>query len=65
MTNEYKRSIIGVPPFMFTQAVRQWLKVMFMLLRHEEGVVRQAMNGTHAIGMIVGRINRWMNGYSA
>jgi hypothetical protein len=63
MTDKYKRSIIGVPPFMFTQALRQWFRAVVMFLRHEQGVLRQAMNGAHATGVIAGRVNRWMRDF--
>lgn len=63
MTDKYKRSIIGVPPFMFTQALRQWFRAVVMFLRHEQGVLRQAMNGAHATGVIAGRVNHWVRDF--
>jgi glycosyltransferase involved in cell wall biosynthesis len=57
-TREYPRTIYGVPPFMISQAAGQWLKTGALLLGRRPGVLRQAMNGTHATGMIWGRILR-------
>lgn len=58
-TGEYERVIMGIPPFMMIQVLHQWGKALLKLLRNEPGLLRQAMNGTHAIGSIVGRIQRW------
>lgn len=57
-TGDYRRDLLGVPPFMVGNAVRQWLRTAAMLLGRRPGVLRQAMNGTHALGMIWGRILR-------
>jgi glycosyltransferase involved in cell wall biosynthesis len=62
-TGEYKRTVMGVPPFMLRQVFQQWGRTFLTLLRRETGIVRRAMNGTHATGMIIGRIQRWRNGY--
>jgi glycosyltransferase involved in cell wall biosynthesis len=59
MTGEYERTILGVPPFMFMQAFSQWNRTLKKLLRREPGMLRQAMNGAHGTGMIVGRFQRW------
>ncbi len=55
---DYPQTLCGVPPFMFRQAAEQWLKTAAMALRREPGLLRQAMNGTNALGMIWGRILR-------
>lgn len=57
-TGEYARSLFGVPPFMVGHAVRQWLRAGAMALGRRPGVLRQAMNGAHALGMIWGRVLR-------
>ncbi len=59
VTGEYKRTIMGVPPFMLTQALRHWGRALLKFLTRESGMLRQAMNGAHATGMIIGRIQRW------
>ncbi len=64
MTGEYERNIFGVPPFMLMQALSQWVRTLKKLLRCEPGMLRQAMNGAHATGMIIGRFQRWRKGYS-
>jgi hypothetical protein len=61
-TGEYERVIMGVPPFMVIQALHQYGRALLKLLRREPGLLRQAMNGAHATGMIVGRIQRWRDG---
>lgn len=61
---KYGREIYGVPPFMVTQALRHFGKAAMMWLLGKPGAVRQAMNCTHAIGVIVGRFEKWRkNGY--
>lgn len=57
-TGDYPSTILGVPPFMFRQALGHWLKTGAMWLGRRPGVLRQAMNGTNALGMIWGRILR-------
>lgn len=59
---EYERAFCGVPPFMIAQALRQWSKAFEMMLMRRPGALRQAMNGSYAIGMINGRIRRWRHG---
>ena len=48
------RRIFGVPPYLLRQALRQWGRTLPMFLRRDPGYVRQAMNATHATGVIVG-----------
>ena len=55
---DYSRTLYGVPPFLFRQAAGHWLKTAAMALRRKPGLLRQAMNGTNALGMIWGRILR-------
>lgn len=55
---DYPRTVFGVPPFMITLAFAQWARTAAMLARRESGVLRQAMNGTHALGAIWGRVLR-------
>ena len=57
-TGDYRRTVLGVPPFMVLAAARHWLRTAVMLFRRQPGVLRQAMNGTHALGMIWGRVLR-------
>jgi glycosyltransferase involved in cell wall biosynthesis len=58
-TGEYEHTIMGVPLFLFRQFPRQWGRSFMKLLRHEPGMLRQAMNGAHSTGMVIGRIQRW------
>jgi glycosyltransferase involved in cell wall biosynthesis len=55
---DYPRKVFGAPPFMFTLAFKQWARTAAMLVRREPGVLRQAMNGTHALGAIWGLMLR-------
>lgn len=57
-TGDYPSTIYGVPPFMVHQALGHWLKTAAMFLGRRPGVLRQAMNGSNALGMIWGRILR-------
>jgi glycosyltransferase involved in cell wall biosynthesis len=61
-TGEYEHTIIGVPLFMLRQLPRQWGRAFMKLLARESGALRQAMNGAHATGMIIGRLQRWTQG---
>src|SRR3989304_2573084 len=57
--DEYEKVFCGVPPFMISQAIRQLGRAFGMLIRRRPGALRQAMNGTYALGMIEGRFKRW------
>lgn len=57
-TPDYARTLFGVPPFMLGQAAAHWLRTAALFVRRRPGVLRQAMNGMHALGMIRGRILR-------
>lgn len=61
-TGDYPRTVFGVPPFMVSQAMGQWLTTFGMLLKGRPGVLRQAMNGAHASGAVWGRLLRWSKG---
>jgi glycosyltransferase involved in cell wall biosynthesis len=60
--SDYERAFCGVPPFMIAQALRQWGKAFEMMLMRRPGALRQAMNGSYALGMIGGRFRRWRQG---
>lgn len=53
------RSILGVPPFLFGQALRQGARFLGKWITGEQGALRQGMNFTHACGMIAGAHARW------
>jgi glycosyltransferase involved in cell wall biosynthesis len=55
----YAREVIGVPPFMLTQALGQTASATGLLPHRYEGWLRQAMNAAHAWGMVYGRVQRW------
>lgn len=57
-TGDYRRTVFGVPPFMVVAAARHWFRTAAMFIRRQPGVLRQAMNGTHALGMVWGRMLR-------
>lgn len=54
----YDNEIFGIPPFLFRQALMQCLRLFSKCLKRGTGVMRQAMNVTHAIGMIIGTHRR-------
>jgi glycosyltransferase involved in cell wall biosynthesis len=58
MNDEFSRTVMRVPLFMFAQAARQWNRTLIKILRREPGVLRQAMNGAHALGVVIGRLER-------
>jgi glycosyltransferase involved in cell wall biosynthesis len=53
------REILGVPLFLLPQFVRQTLKTLFIYATGRPGALRQAMNMTHAMGLIAGCFTRW------
>ena len=55
----YDQSIQGVPPFMIRQAFSKTLQALRHWLTGQPDAVRQAMNATHAYGMMVGLRRRW------
>ncbi len=57
---DYPHTVCGLPPFMVAQALRQWVNALSLFLRSKSGVLRQTMNGAHALGMIAGRIHGWV-----
>ena len=55
----YPREVLGVPLFLLSQLVRHTAKTVLMYASGQTGALRQAMNVTHAIGMIAGCFARW------
>ena len=55
---DYRRKVLGVPPFMVAQLLRQGARTAVMYLGRRPGALRQAMNTTHAWGSMVGYRNR-------
>ena len=54
----YSRSVLGVPPFLVGQFLRQSLRTLPLYLGGKPGALRQAMNAAHALGVIVGYRSR-------
>lgn len=51
---EYRRRVLGVPPFLMGQLLRQCVRTLFM----SRGRLRQAMNAAHALGAVQGYAGR-------
>jgi glycosyltransferase involved in cell wall biosynthesis len=51
---DYPRTLFGIPPFLVQQVFRQALKTLSLFLLRKPGLVRQAMNATHALGSLNG-----------
>ena len=51
---QYPHTILGVPPFLVSQYLRQSLQTLGMLVTRRPGTLRQAMNTAHALGMLIG-----------
>lgn len=60
-TGEYLRTIMGIPPFMLIQSIRQCGKMLKMFFQKDPGLMRQAMNVSYAAGRIQGRFLHWQN----
>ena len=56
---EYPRNFLGIPFFLFPQLLAQLGRTLAMMLRSRPGVLRQAMNVSHALGMMAGCHARW------
>jgi len=54
----YPRSVLGVPPFLASQFLRQTAKALAMQLAGRSGALRQGMNATHALGTLIGYRSR-------
>ncbi len=50
----HAQSFLGIPPYLFRQAVSHTIKTFTLLLLNKPGLLRQAMNATHALGLIRG-----------
>ena len=55
----YPRQVLGVPPFLMIQALRQAGTTLKLLTRRDPYALRQAMNLTFDLGCIVGCHRRW------
>ena len=52
--SDYSKTVFGIPPFLFKQALKQSLKTAGMFITHHPLRIRQGMNASHAFGMIYG-----------
>lgn len=59
---EYPWTVLGVPPFLLSQFLRQCARTILMPLRRERHILRQAMNASHALGTLMGYAKRRRNG---
>lgn len=50
----YPRTFLGIPPFMIGQLIKQCIRTAALVLGGKPGVIRQAMNASYQLGMIVG-----------
>lgn len=50
----HEKQLFGIPRFMFRSAASEWIKAMKLWMGGKPGVVRQAMNGAHALGLMRG-----------
>ncbi|HBA65903.1 MAG TPA: glycosyltransferase [Methylococcaceae bacterium] len=55
---DYPSTFLGIPPFMIGQLIKQCIRTTALVLGGKPGVIRQAMNASHQLGMIVGYRNR-------
>ncbi|MEM7250231.1 MAG: glycosyltransferase [Pseudomonadota bacterium] len=58
------RTLCGIAPYMVRQSLRQAGRTMAMYLRRDAYRVRQLMNLTHSVGVLIGRVRRWRRGDS-
>ncbi len=50
----YPRTLFGIPPFLIKQLIKHSLKTAWMYLVFNSGKLRQAMNCSYTLGMIIG-----------
>lgn len=55
----YTRTIVGVPPFLLVQALRNSTKALTMAIAGHADALRQGMNATHAWGLVRGTYLQW------
>jgi glycosyltransferase involved in cell wall biosynthesis len=58
----YPKTFFGIPLFLFRQLLAQFGRTFAMMSRGRPGVLRQAMNVAHAVGMMAGCHARWREG---
>ncbi len=58
---KYENTLLGVPPFLITQFFSHCLQTFLLAITRRSGVLRQAMNATHAWGMLAGYSRRPQN----
>lgn len=58
---EYPRTVLGVPPFLANQCVRQALKAISFQISGRPGALRQGMNAANTLGCMVGYSRRGAN----
>ena len=49
----YPRTVLGVPPFLVSQFVRQGATTLGMMLSRKPGTLRQGMNAAHTLGCMI------------
>lgn len=54
----YPTTLLGLPPFLVTQFIRQSVKAVSMQLSGHPGALRQGMNASHALGVLMGYRSR-------
>lgn len=54
----YPRTVLGIPPFMVAQFIAHCMKILTVGITHQTSFLRQAMNATHALGIVVGYTKR-------
>lgn len=54
----YPKTLMGLPPFLVAQFMRQAIKAIGMHLTRRPGALRQGMNASHALGALMGYRSR-------
>lgn len=55
---KFENTVLGVPPFLIVQFFNHCLRTLWLVIARRNGILRQAMNATHAWGMIAGYARR-------
>jgi glycosyltransferase involved in cell wall biosynthesis len=54
----YRKTVLGLPPFLVTQFLRQAVRAIGMQLARRPGSLRQGMNASHTLGAMIGYRSR-------
>lgn len=58
-SGDFQKTVFGIPFFMISQTMNHLIKTLIFFLKKDKKTIRQAMNFSHAAGMMYGRFLLW------